>query len=168
MLLVQHVLDGNGLAGDGGDHLGDAVHVGERNVLGPAHVADGGPRLHAPKGDDLRHLIAPVLVDGVADHLFALIVGIVQVKIGHGDAARIEKALEDQVVLERIQPGDAGAVGHERACARTAHVPPDVAAAGKVTEIRHDQEVDVKTHLVDDAQFALFALLHFGIFAASP
>ena len=91
-----------------------------------------------------------VLLDRVADHLLALVVGEVQVEVGHGDAAGVEEALEDQVVLERVDAGDARAVGDERAGARAAHVPPDVAAAGKVAQVGHDQEVDVEAHLVDD------------------
>ncbi len=158
--LGQHILDGDGLAGDAGDQLGDAVHLVQGDVLDPAHVSDGGPGLHAPKGDDLGHLVRAVLFDGIADQLLPLIVRVVQVEVGHGDPTRVEEALEDQVVLQGVQSGDADAIGHDGACARSTHVPPDVAAAGKVAQVGHDQEVDGKAHLVDDAQLLLHAGLH--------
>ena len=162
----QDILDRRRFAGRCRDHLGDAVDVIKRDVLGAADVADGGACLHAAEGGDLGDLVAAVLLDGIANHLFALVVGVVEVEIGHCHAARVQKALKDQIVVQRIQAGDADAVCHKRAVAGAAHVPPDVAAAGKVAQIGDDQEVDIETHFVDDAQLTLFALL--DLFVSGP
>ena len=159
--LGEHILDGDGLAGDGGDELGDFVHQGQFHAFGAAHVAHGRARFHAAKGGYLCDLVLAIFLQRVADHLFALVIGIVQVEVGHGDAAGVEETLEDQVVLERVNAGDAHAVGDQRPRAGAAHVPPDVAAAGKVAQVRHDQVVDIEAHFVDDAQFPFFALLHY-------
>jgi len=167
----QHILDRDGLAGDARDKLGDLVHLIQRNFLGAAHVSDGGARLHPPKGSDLRHLVLAVLLQRVADHLLTLVVGEVQVKVGHGHAARVEEALKDQVVLKWVQPRNANTVRHNRACAGAAYVPPDVPLPRKVAQVRHDQEVHIKAHLVDDAQLALLALLNgfaVGLLAVQP
>ena len=158
--LGQHFLDRDRLAGDRGDHLGDAVHFGQRDIHRPADIAHGGTRLHAAEGDDLRHLLRAELIHRIADQLFTLVVREVEVKIGHGDAARIEEALEDELVTQRIQVGDADRIGDDRAGARPAHVVPDVPLPGVTRQIPDDQIVNVETHLVDDLQLVLRACLH--------
>ena len=164
--LGEAVLDGDGFAGDAGDELGDAVDQGEIDALGAADIAHGGLGFHAVEGGDLGDLAFAELFNGVADHLFALVVGVIEVKVRHGDAAGVEEALEDEVIFEGVDAGDADAVGDERAGARTAHIPPDVAAAGKVAEVGDDQVVDVEAHLVDGFQLALFAFLDIGVAGA--
>ena len=63
---------------------------------------------------------------------------------------RIEEALEDQAVLDRIEIGDSEAVGDDRA-GRTApsRADPDLALAGKPDQVPDDQEVGGETHFVD-------------------
>ena len=158
--LLQRLFDADRLAGDVGDHLRHAVHVRQRNFHHAAHIAHRRPRLHAAKGDNLRHLVFAVAGDGVADHLFALIVGKVEVEVGHGDATWIQKALEDQVVGQRIEVGDTDDVGNDRASARAAHVVPDAAFPGVVAEVAHDQEVDIEAHLMDDFKLMFVAAAH--------
>ena len=55
----------------------------------------------------------------------------IQVDIRHGDAARVEEALEDQAVVERLDQGDIQGVGHHRAGGRTARVVPDALRRGR-------------------------------------
>ena len=92
-----------------GDHLGDAVadRVGHAHDAGG--VARGGARRHGAEGDDLRHAVAAVLLGHVVDDFVAARDREVDVDVGHALAARVEEALEEQVVLERIEVGDAAA-----------------------------------------------------------
>jgi hypothetical protein len=68
------------------------------------------------------------------------------------------KALEQQVVLQRVQIGDLERVGHQRAGPRTPARPHRTAVVlGPLDEVTHDQEVARKTHLEDGAQLELQA-----------
>jgi len=53
------------------DLLGDLVHVGERHLEHAADIADHRLGLHRPEGDDLRDLLAAVLLGDVVDDLAA-------------------------------------------------------------------------------------------------
>ena len=86
--------------------LGDAVHVREGHVEHAADVLDRRARAQRAEGDDLRHLLAAVLLGDVLDHLAAAVRAEVDVDIGHADALRIEEALEQQAVLQRVDIGD--------------------------------------------------------------
>src|SRR6478752_899205 len=68
-------------------------------------VADRGPGLDGRVGDDLRHVVPAVLLRRVADHLVPVAGVEVHVDVGHRDARRVEEALEQQVVLDRIEVG---------------------------------------------------------------
>ena len=138
----------------GGDHLGDAVHVAVRHVHGAAHVLDGRLGRHGAEGDDLRHVLAAVLVGDVIDHFAAPVHAEVDVDIGHGDALGIQKALEEQIVLQRIDVGDPHGVGDQRAGRRAAaRAHGNAVFPGVADEVPDDQEIAGKLHLLDDARF---------------
>ena len=106
-----------------GDHLGDAVadRIGQPQHAGG--VAGGGPCRQGAEGDDLGDVVAPVLLRHVLDDLVAAFHREVHVDVGHRLAARVQEALEEQVVLERVDVGDAQRVGHDAARRRTASGP---------------------------------------------
>ena len=73
------------------------------------------------EGDDLADVArAPYLCGDVVDHLAAAVLAEVDVEVGHRDALGVEEALEEQVVGDGIEVGDAQRVGHERAGAGAA------------------------------------------------
>ena len=86
----------------GGHHLGDAIHFVVGNVHGAANVFDRRLGGHGPEGNNLRHLLAPILVGDVVNHLAAPVHAEINVNIGHGNAFRIQEALEQQLVLQGI------------------------------------------------------------------
>ena len=112
--------------------LGDAVahHVGVAEH--PGRVAHRGPGLDGREGDDLGHVVRAVALGGVADHLAPVALVEVHVDVGHLLAARVQEALEEQVVADRVEVDDPEAVGdaapRRRAPAR-AH--PDPARPGR-------------------------------------
>ena len=80
-----------------------------------SYVADGGFRAERPEGDDGGDFIFAVFARRVVDHFGAAVVGVVEVDVGHTDATGIEEALKQQVILNRVDVGDAEAVGGDAA-----------------------------------------------------
>ena len=87
------------LARPGRNGRGNAVDFIQRDVLHPAHVANGGPRGHRAEGDDLCHVLATVAPGHVLDHLPAPRLAKVDIDIGHLVAAFVDESLEQQFVL---------------------------------------------------------------------
>ena len=83
-------------------HFGDAVYIAIRHIHGSAHVFDRSARGHGAEGDDLGDVLASVLPGDVIDHFAAAVHAEIDVNIRHGNALRIQKALEEQLMLERI------------------------------------------------------------------
>ena len=150
-----------------GHQLRDPVDVAEGHAEHAPDVADHRLRLERPEGRDLRHahLIGRrtggpvVLLGDVADHLVSPAHAEVDVDVRHRDPLGVEEALEDDVVLDRVDAGDAEPVGHEAArggAAAGAHR--NSAAPRVVDEVRDDQEVPGEPHRLDHAELALQAL----------
>ena len=154
--VFEGLVDGD--ADGGGNELGDAVDVAVGHVEGAAAVLDGGLGGHGVEGDDLRDLLAAVLAGDVVDDLAAAVHAEVDVDIGHGDALGIEEALEEQLVLERIDVGDLHGVGDERAGGgAAAGADGDAVVAGVLDEVPDDEEVAGVLHLLDDVDFEVEA-----------
>src|ERR1035437_241718 len=109
-------LDGN--ANGRGDKFGDAVNFAVGHVESAAYVLDSGLGSHGVEGDDLRDLVFAVLVLHVFDHFSTTVHAEVDVYIRHGDAFRVEEALEKQIVLQWIDVGDLHAVRDQRTGSR--------------------------------------------------
>ena len=100
--------------------LGDFIDLAEWNIQYAAHITQRRFRAQRAIGDDLRHVIAAILVGDVVQHLAAAAVGEVGVDIRHLQALGREKALEQQFVRHRINIGDEQAIQHQRCAGRTA------------------------------------------------
>ena len=145
--VVQGDVEG---AGPGGHLLGDHVHVGVGDVHHPAHVPDGVPGGHGAEGDDVGHVVVPVLLADVLEHLVPAGVAEVHVNIRHTDPLRVQEPLEVQVVLHGVDVRDVEAVadhGPRRAAPSGAHGDPR--APGVVHEVGDDEEVVGEPHLLD-------------------
>ena len=136
-----------------GDALGDAVDGAVRQAEHSTGVARGLLGGQLAERDDLRDALAAVLVDDVVHHALAAVHREVDVDIGHGLAARVEEALEQQVVADRIDVGDLEAVRHERAGRRAAAgADADALALGEPDEVPGHEEVVREAHLADRRQ----------------
>ena len=79
---------------------------------------------------------------------------------GMRHALGIQEALEQQLVLQRINVGDAQRVGHQRTGGRTAaRSHGNVVLLRVADEVPDDQEVSGELHLLDDGEFARQPLL---------
>ena len=145
-----------------GDELGDDVAVGVAHVERAADVADHAARGHRTEGDDLRNMVVAVLAPDVIDNLAAARIAEVHVDIRHRHALGIQKALEKQSVLHRLDIRDGQAVGND--AARRAAAPRtdgNADALGVAHKVGDDQKVVDKAHALDHVLliFELRALL---------
>ena len=142
-----------------GHHLGDAVGLGKAHAQGPAHVAHHALGLHGAEGGDLRHAVLAVGIDHVLDDFHAAAFAEVHINIGQAHAFGIEEALEQQVVGDGVEVGDAQRPGHEAARRRTAARPHgDAVVLGPVDEFLYDKEIAREAHVADDVQLVAQAL----------
>ena len=166
-VLLDHLLEGRTLfEGLGEGHVEcrrnrfrHLVGVCVRYVHHARDIADHGARLHGSERDDLRDVLAAVLARHVVDHFPAPPLAEVDVDVRQRDSFRVQEALEDEVVGDRIDVRDAEAVRDEAsrsgATARTDRDPP---LARVSDEVPDDQEVPGVLHLFD----------HFDFVAESP
>ena len=104
-------------------------------------------------------MILTVFADNVVDDLRASVLAEIDIKIGHTDTLRIEKALKQQIVFDGIDARDADAISAQRAGARaSAGTYGDIFAFGILYEIIDDQEVIDKSHLFDNGQLIIESL----------
>ncbi len=88
----------------------------------------------------------PYFCADVLDDLAAAVHAEVDIDIGHRDAFGVEEALEEELVLERIDVGDLHHVGDERSGGGTAaRADRDVLLAGIADEIPDDHESSRET-----------------------
>ena len=132
------------------DQLGDRVAEQERQVERPAGVAHHRARGHRPERDDLRHALRTVLLAHVADDPVAALLAEVDVEVGHRYPFRVQEALEQQVVAQRVEVGDAQRIRDQRAGARSpARADGHPVLLRPVDEVGDDQEVAREAHLDD-------------------
>ena len=143
-IVGNNVPEWDGLGGNVRDDLGHPVHFGERDVHHAAHVPQGGARPQRAEGDDLRHLVLPIFIDGVIEHFGPAVVGEVQVDIGHRDAPGVQEAFEEQFLLDGIHQRDIQRISHDRTVGGAAgvilepHLQADEALQRAIVKIRSD------------------------------
>ena len=156
------------LSGIEGDQLRDLVAERVRISHRAAGVADRGACGHGSEGDDARDVVLAVFFAGVGEHFAAPGVREVDIDIRHLDAFRIEEALEEQTVPDRVDIGDVEHIGHERSRRRAAaRSDRDAVRFRPPDEVLHDKEVVGESRLFDHADlifepFAHFLLFRFG------
>ena len=133
--------------------LCDHIHVLIGHPHHTAHVTDGVAGGHGAKGDDLRHMVSTVFPIDVVDDFLTALIAEVHVEVGHTDTFGVQETLEDEVVADGIDVGDADAVGCNAACTGTTARPHrDALALGVVDEVPHDEEVVHIAHVADGVQ----------------
>ncbi len=121
--------------------LADLAHCG----LGP-HRADRA---------DHRDVVRAVVVADVPQHLVPAGGAEVEVDIGRVAAGGVQEALEEQVVLDRVDRRDARAVGDERVGDAAAGADGHAVLAGKAHDVGHDEEQRRVAVVVDRIEFLL-------------
>jgi hypothetical protein len=109
-----------------------------------------GGAIQQQNAHDLRHVFAAILLRHVLDHLDAPPLAEIHVDVGQRHALGVEEALENQVVVQRIDVGDPECPCREAARGRSAsrsHRNPVLARVAD--EVPDDQEVAGVPHLLD-------------------
>ena len=134
---VKRLGDGVDRRGREAERLGHLAHRGSRAV--GDHVADHGRVVGAvPAVDVLDHLLATVDVE-------------VDVDVGKG-ARLVDEALEEELVLDGIDLGDAQGVGHDRVTGAPPPLADDVFRSRVFHQVPDDQEELGQVGAVDDSQ----------------
>ena len=145
------------------NQLGDAVDERVGEVEHAPDVAHRGFRRQRAERDDLRHGVGAVLFLDVVDDAVAAVLAEVDVEIRHRHPLRIEEALEQQRVAQRVEVGDAERIRNERPCARSAAgTDGHMVAPRPIDEVGDDQEVTGESHLHDGPRFEVEARDVFG------
>ena len=139
--------------------LRDVRDLRVRHVERAPDVADRALRRHRAERDNLRDMVVAIALLDVLDDLAALDVVEIDIDIRHRHALRVQKALEQQIVLHRVEIRDAEEIRDNRASRRAAARPDaDAMLARVVDEIPDNQEIAVVAHAVDDAELILEAV----------
>ena len=145
------------------DHLRDPVDLAVRHLEHAAGVPHRGPGEHGAEGDDLRDPVAAVFLLDVVDDAIPAGDGEVDVHVGHGLAARVEEALEQEVVPNGVDVRDLERVGGDGSRGRSStRADLDAVLLREADEVPDDQEVVRETHLLDRLQLELETVLELG------
>src|ERR1019366_828739 len=99
----------------GGDQLGDLVGLRIRQIEGAGGIADDRFGPHGAESDDLAYVFATVFLGDVLDHLAAAALAKVDVNVRKRTPLRVQEALKQQFVLQRVYIGNAKRIGHQTA-----------------------------------------------------
>ena len=166
VLVTLHALkarpEGGVAAHDERGHcLRDPVAEGVGQPEDTGTVADRGTGLDRREGDDLSDMVGAVAIGDIADHLAPAALVEVHVYVGHLLAARVQEALEEKVVADRIEVHDPQAVGDTAARGRATPRPdPDPRLPRIADDVPHDEEIGGESHISDDPQLEIEPLGH--------
>src|SRR4029078_3852076 len=142
--------------------LAEFVDLSIRHLQYAADVTKNTACLQRAEGDDLRHLVTPIALLDIADHLVPAVLAEVDVEIRHRNALGIEKPLEQQTEPDRIQIRDRECVGNQRPGARTTTGTNGYALFLRpLDEVRDDQEIARIFHTRDNTQLEVEPLAVF-------
>ena len=134
--------------------LGDAV---DESISVPQHaaaVAHHGLGGHGAVGNDLADLVTAIVFRDVVDDLVAFFHAKVDIEVRHGNTLGIQEALEQKIILQRVETGNIQRPGHQRPGAGAAARPDrNTVAFGPAYKVRNNQEIAGKAHGIDDIQF---------------
>ena len=95
------------------------------------------------------------------DNVLPKIVVHIHVKVGHGNALRIQKAFKNQLESERIDVGNFHCVSDKRACARTASGAYGLVMLFRpVDKLPHHKKIAGKAHIENDTEFVVRTFLN--------
>ncbi len=142
------------------EFVGEAVRLS----LHTSNVAHHGFRRHGAEGDDLADRLHPIHVANMLNHPIPPFHTEIYIKVWHRYPLGIQEALEQQVILQRIEVGNPQRVGDQRTTARTATgAHRNVVLLSPGDKFHHNQKVTGEAHLVYDIEFKLQALVIVGL-----
>ena len=116
--LLQCIVDGD--AQSFRHPVGQLIDALQGNVENAADILQRRFRRHCAERRDLSNALLAVLLLDVGDDLFAAVLAEVDIDVGRFRAIRIEKSLEQQIVLQRIDVTEFQDVADQGAARRAA------------------------------------------------
>src|SRR5205085_3460127 len=137
----------------------DPVAISHAQSHHPRHIAHHAARFQPAEGDDLRHATLAVFLPDVFEDFAATRLAKVHINIGRRNALRIEEALKDQSVLQRVDIGDSQDVGHDGTCGGTAtRSHRNSAFPGETNKVPNNEEITNKTRFFQNIYFVIQSL----------
>ena len=157
LLLLQCLRQGH--AHFKGDQFGHTVRETVGLTLYPRHIAHHRFGGHGAEGNDLRHRLAAIGLRHILNDFIAALHAEIHVEVRHRDPLRIQKALKQQVVFDRIEVGDLQCIGHQRPCTRaSAGANRNILLLGPANKVHDHEEITGEAHLVDGIKLKLKTL----------
>ena len=153
----------------------EALHLAERQAQRLAEVADRAARLVGGEGGDQRRALLSVALVHPRDQLLPDVAGEVEVDVGDLGELLVQEAPQEEVVLDRVDVGEARQVADQRADAgaapaagrqqpprglRAAHLGRDL--AGQLQHVLVEKEEAREPQLPDQRQLLLETPLGLG------
>ena len=138
-----------------GHHSRQLVDSRQRHIQSSPDIANGVFGLQSTVGPDLRNVPLTVLLLGVVDDHLPPVTAEVDIDIGRLVSAGIEKAFEEQVVLQRADVTQSQQISHDCSARGTSGAARNAIAAGKLDKVPDDQEVTGVTLRFDHTQFII-------------
>ncbi len=97
------------------NELGYLVHLSIRHAKGATHIPDNSARLHSAEGGDLGNPILAEVFRNILQDPVPAIHAKINVDVWQAKPFHIEKALEDQAMINGIEISNAKAISHQAA-----------------------------------------------------
>ena len=149
------------MTGNRGNQLRHVVGDFEIEAGCARGITNRGARGQSSKRDNLRDFVFAVFVRHILHHFVAALVGKVDVDIGRGNAFRIQKALEQQSVWQRIQVGNSQNIRDQTTRRTAATTDQNPAIFAPVDEVLHHQKVARITFVDDNLLLVLHSSTRF-------
>ncbi len=120
-----------------------------------ADLADRHARLERDDVADHPGPLPAVLVVDILDHLLAVLGGEIDIDVGRARHLLVQEAFEEEVVLDRVDAGDAEHVRDDRVGCRSAALAGHAMLARESHQVPVDEEELGETSLFDHLQLAL-------------
>ena len=148
-----------------GNEFAQAVGLRKGELQHARHVFDGQLGGHGAVSDDVCHLLCSIFICHPLEYTSAAVVVEVDIDIGERNTVGVEKTLEEQVVFDGVDVGDAQAIGHGTAGRRSttwAYGNIKLLSCG-FDVVLHNQEVAGEAHGFHDVQLKLDAGVGFFV-----
>ena len=96
-----------------GNHLGNRIHIGIRQIHDSSYITDDTSCRKRSKCNDLSHAVFSVFSRYIIDHFLPSLIAEIHINIRHGYTFRIQKTLEQELIMDGINGCDPQTIGHD-------------------------------------------------------
>ncbi len=142
--------------------FGYGIRFRIRDIQHASHIPYDGLRFQGSEGYDLAYSILAVFLGHIVYDFLPSHEAEIDVEIRHGDAFRIQKSFEEQVILEGIYVGYTKRICDNGPRPRsTARTDRNTVILREIDEIPHDKEVTGESHAYDNIELVFRSRFQF-------